>query len=45
MPPIFKGFFWLCVMGFLFGTVVKEGLGMKKKAEKWDALKIEIGNR
>lgn len=33
------------MMGFLFGAFVKEGLGMKKKGEKWNALKTEIGNR
>ena len=32
-------------MGFLFGAVVKEGLGMKEKGEKQNALKTEIGNR
>lgn len=30
-------------MGFLFDAVVKEGLGMKEKGGKQNALKIEIG--
>lgn len=32
-------------MGFLCGAVAKEGLGMRGKGEKQNALKKEIGNR